>query len=101
MDLFDWVEQAVQRGAGEVLFTSIDNDGTGKGFAVEALAKIVSSVKVPVIASGGAGKPEHFLDAVTKGRAHALLAAGLFHYGKLTIPDLKEYLNDNGVRVRK
>lgn len=100
LDLYEWVESAVRLGAGEILFTSIDNDGTGKGFAVDALAEIVSRVKVPVIASGGAGKPEHFVEAVTKGRAHALLAAGLFHYGKLSIPDLKRYLIDNGLMVR-
>jgi cyclase len=100
LDLYEWVERGVELGAGEILFTSIDNDGTGKGFAVEALSEIVSRVKVPVIASGGAGKPEHFLDAVIKGRAHALLAAGLFHYGKLSIPDLKNYLNINGIVVR-
>ena len=100
LDLFEWVERGVELGAGEILFTSIDNDGTGKGFAVEALSEIVARVNVPVIASGGAGKPEHFRDAVIKGRAHALLAAGLFHYGKLTIPDLKKYLIDNGIIVR-
>lgn len=100
LDLFEWVERGVELGAGEILFTSIDNDGTGKGFAVEALAGVVSRVKVPVIASGGAGRPEHFLEAVTRGRSHALLAAGLFHYGKLSIPDLKKYLIDNGITVR-
>ncbi len=100
LDLYEWVIRAVELGAGEILFTSIDNDGTGKGFANEALAKIVSLVGVPVIASGGAGTPQHFADAVKIGKSSALLAAGLFHYGKLTIPDLKKYLSGNGVRVR-
>lgn len=98
--LFDWVVEAVRLGAGEILFTSIDNDGTGKGFACDALYRIKSLVRVPLIASGGAGKPEHFLEAATTGGATGLLAAGLFHYGKLSIPALKKYLNDNGVRVR-
>ncbi len=98
--LFDWVVEAVRLGAGEILFTSIDNDGTGKGFACDTLSRISSLVRVPLIASGGAGKPEHFLEAATAGGATGLLAAGLFHYGKLSIPALKKYLNDNGVRVR-
>jgi cyclase len=101
LDLYEWVARGVELGAGEILFTSIDNDGTGKGFANEALAKIVSLVGVPVIASGGAGTPKHFADAVNRGRASAVLAAGLFHYGKLTIADLKKYLSDNGVCVRR
>ncbi|MDZ7633166.1 MAG: imidazole glycerol phosphate synthase subunit HisF [Bacteroidales bacterium] len=100
LDLYEWVVKGVDLGAGEILFTSIDNDGTGKGFAVEALAKIASLVTVPVIASGGAGKPQHFADAVTEGKASALLAAGLFHYGHLTIADLKNYLLENGIAVR-
>jgi phosphoribosylformimino-5-aminoimidazole carboxamide ribotide isomerase len=100
LDLFEWVVRGVELGAGEILFTSIDNDGTGKGFAVEALSKVVSLVNVPAIASGGAGKLEHFAEAVTKGRASALLAAGLFHYGHLTIRDLKNYLLEQGIAVR-
>jgi phosphoribosylformimino-5-aminoimidazole carboxamide ribotide isomerase len=100
LDLFEWVVRGVELGAGEILFTSIDNDGTGKGFAVEALSKVVSLVNVPAIASGGAGKLEHFAEAVTKGRASALLAAGLFHYGHLTIRDLKNYLLEQGIEVR-
>ncbi len=100
LDLFEWVVRGVELGAGEILFTSIDNDGTGKGFAVEELAKVVSLVNVPVIASGGAGKLEHFAEAVTDGRASALLAAGLFHYGHLTIRDLKNYLFKQGIEVR-
>jgi phosphoribosylformimino-5-aminoimidazole carboxamide ribotide isomerase len=100
LDLFEWVVKGVELGAGEILFTSIDNDGTGKGFAVEALAKVVSLVNVPVIASGGAGKLEHFAAAVTEGKVSALLAAGLFHYGHLTIRDLKNYLLGKGISVR-
>lgn len=101
LDLFEWVVRGVQLGAGEILFTSIDNDGTGKGFANEALATIAGLVDVPVIASGGAGEPRHFAEAVTEGKASALLAAGLFHYGKLTIPELKEYLDSNNICVRR
>ena len=101
LDLFDWVVKGVGLGAGEILFTSIDNDGTGKGFAIEPLAKISTLVNVPVIASGGAGTMEHFADAVKSGRASAVLAAGLFHYGKMTIPDLKRYLSGNGICVRR
>jgi phosphoribosylformimino-5-aminoimidazole carboxamide ribotide isomerase len=100
LDLFDWVARGVELGAGEILFTSIDNDGTGKGFAVEALSRVVARVNVPVIASGGAGKLEHFAEAVTEGKVSALLAAGLFHYGHLTIADLKNYLKDVGIGVR-
>jgi cyclase len=100
LDLFEWAVKGVELGAGEILFTSIDNDGTGKGFANEALATIASLVDVPVIASGGAGEPRHFAEAVTEGKASALLAAGLFHYGKLTIPELKEYLDSNNICVR-
>ncbi len=100
-ELFSWVREGVDRGAGEILFTSMDHDGTRQGYALEALRRITESVDVPVIASGGAGKPEDFLDAREKGHAAAALAAGLFHYKELSIPELKEYLAAKGVPVRR
>ncbi len=100
IDLFEWVERGVSLGAGEILFTAINNDGTGKGYANDALARIASLVKVPLIASGGAGAPEHFAEAALEGRATGVLAASLFHYGKLRIGDLKEYLHQRGIKVR-
>ncbi len=100
-ELFSWVREAVDRGAGEVLFTSMDHDGTRRGYALEALRTLADSVSVPVIASGGAGKPEHFYDAWATGKASAALAAGLFHYGHLTIPGIKDYLVQRGVPVRQ
>ncbi len=100
IDLFFWIKEAVDRGAGEILFTSMDHDGTRKGFATEALAHIAGIVGVPVIASGGAGEPSHFRDAFITGKAGAALAAGIFHYGETSIPEIKKYLNDNGLAVR-
>jgi cyclase len=100
-ELFDWVREGVERGAGEILFTSMDHDGTRRGYALEALAQIAEIVEVPVIASGGAGRPEDFYDAWKKGKASAALAAGLFHYKELTIKELKEYLDEKGVPVRR
>lgn len=99
-ELFSWVKEARERGAGEILFTSMDHDGTRKGYANEALAEISGMLDIPVIASGGAGKPEDFYDAWKKGKADAALAAGLFHYKELTIRDLKQYLEKKGVPVR-
>ncbi len=100
IELFGWIKEAAGRGAGEILFTSMDHDGTRKGFANEALAEISAMVNIPVIASGGAGGPEHFRDAFTEGMADAALAAGIFHYGEISIAEVKEYLRDQGVRVR-
>jgi cyclase len=100
IELFGWIKEAAGRGAGEILFTSMDHDGTRKGFANEALAEISSMVNIPVIASGGAGELKHFRDAFTEGRADAALAAGIFHYGERSIAQVKEYLRDQGVRVR-
>ena len=100
-ELFTWVKEGVDRGAGEILFTSMDHDGTRQGYALGALAQIAATVDVPVIASGGAGKPEDFYDAWQKGKASAALAAGLFHYKELTIKELKEYLDEKGVPVRR
>ena len=98
--LFSWAKEAQARGAGEILFTSMDHDGTKQGFAVDPLAKLHELLSIPVIASGGAGNPRHFLEAFVLGHADAALAASLFHFGELTIPDLKSYLKSNGVTVR-
>lgn len=99
-ELFTWATEAEQRGAGEILFTSMDNDGMQEGFANAALAQLNECVNIPVIASGGAGKLSDFYDAFTIGKADAALAASLFHFGKLTIPQVKHYLKDNGIEVR-
>jgi cyclase len=98
--LFDWAKEAADRGAGEILFTSMDHDGTKKGFANEALATITGSVPIPVIASGGAGALQHFSDALTIGQADAVLAASVFHYKEIGIHELKEYLKNQGIPVR-
>lgn len=99
-ELFSWAEEAASRGAGEILFTSMDNDGTHKGFANEATAEIGRRLTIPVIASGGAGSPEDFFRAFTLGHADAALAAGVFHYGELTISGVKAYLAGKGIEVR-
>jgi len=101
IDLFEWVAETVDRGAGEVLFTSMDHDGTRKGYANEVLARISRMVDVPLIASGGAGELSHFRDAFLEGKADAALAAGLFHYGELSIAEVKNYLAANGIVVRQ
>ena len=98
--LFEWAKEAVDRGAGEILFTSMDHDGVRTGYANEALAVLSDSLSVPVIASGGAGAPEHFRDAFTIGKADAALAAGVFHFGDIKIPDLKQYLRNEGIVIR-
>ena len=100
LGLFDWEHEVQERGAGEILFTSMDHDGVKQGFANEALAKLADQLSIPVIASGGAGTKEHFLDAFRKGKADAALAASVFHFGEIGIQELKAYLNDNGVNVR-
>lgn len=100
IDALVWAEEGVRRGAGEILLTSMDTDGVGDGFALDVTRRIAGLVPVPVIASGGAGKKEHFRDALTKGGADAALAATLFHFGQLAIPDLKAYLAREGVPVR-
>lgn len=100
LDLFEWAHEAQERGAGEILFTSMDHDGVKTGYANEALAKLADNLSIPVIASGGAGAKEHFLDAFTIGHADAALAASVFHFGEIPIPELKKYLSDNGVNVR-
>lgn len=95
----EWAEQAVRLGAGEILLTSMDHDGTKQGFASDITRTLSTTLPVPVIASGGGGVPEHFLDIFREG-ADAALAASIFHFGEVAIPDLKQYLSDEGVRVR-
>ena len=100
-DAVEWAIEGVKRGAGEILLTSMDTDGVGGGFALDVTRTIADAVPVPVIASGGAGKMEHFRDALTVGHADAALAATLFHFGIMKISDLKEYLAQEGVPVRR
>ena len=100
LELFDWAKEVEQRGAGEILFTSMDNDGTKKGFANEALAKLSSLVNIPIIASGGAGSVQHFIDTFIKGKSDAALAASVFHFGEILIPTLKQELKNNTIEVR-
>lgn len=100
LDAIEWAEKAYKMGAGEILLTSMDCDGTKDGYDIE-LTKIISeTVSIPVIASGGAGNMEHFYEALTEGKADAALAASLFHYKELEINDLKHYLHDKGVSIR-
>ena len=98
--LFDWAKEVASRGAGEILFTSMNHDGTKAGFACGALAKLAESVPIPIIASGGAGNMEHFAEVFTAGKADAGLAASIFHFGEVPIMDLKKYLHQNNIPVR-
>lgn len=98
--LFDWAAEGVARGAGEILFTSMNADGTKAGFANKALARLSEVVNVPIIASGGAGEILHFTEAFNKGKADAALAASVFHFGEIEIADLKNVLNENKIPVR-
>lgn len=100
MELFAWAKEVAERGAGELLFTSMDNDGTKNGFANEALAHISDMVQIPIIASGGAGTMEHFKDTFVNGKADAALAASVFHFNEIGIPDLKKYLKTEGIPMR-
>jgi len=100
IDLFDWVKEVEMRGAGEILFTSMDHDGTKNGFANEALAKISNSINIPIIASGGAGEIQHFIDTFTEGKADAALAASVFHFGEISIPALKNQLIKEKIAIR-
>ncbi len=100
IDAVEWAKKAESLGAGEILLTSMDCDGTKNGYDIELTQKISESVSIPVIASGGAGKLEHFKDAVTQGKADAVLAASLFHFKELEICQVKEYLQKEGVSVR-
>ena len=98
--LFEWAYEANQRGAGEILFTSMNHDGVKTGFANEALSRLSQELTIPVIASGGAGSMEHFRDAFILGQADAALAASVFHFAEISIPDLKRYLSQQGINVR-
>ena len=98
--LFEWTKEVNDRGAGEILFTSMDHDGVKTGYANEALAELSQSLSIPVIASGGAGAKEHFRDAFVIGKADAALAASVFHFGEIPIPELKAYLRNEGINVR-
>ena len=100
LELFDWAKEVERRGAGEILFTSMDNDGTKSGFANEALAKLTALVNIPIIASGGAGTVQHFIDTFIKGESDAALAASVFHFGEIKIIDLKKELRNNTIEVR-
>ncbi len=100
LDLFEWAKEVEQRGAGEILFTSMDNDGTKDGFANEALAKLSTSLNIPIIASGGAGNEQHFIDAFKYGKADAALAASVFHFKEIGIQELKTTLDKHGIPVR-
>lgn len=100
LDLFVWAKEVAHRGAGEILFTSMENDGTKDGFANEALAQLSSDLNIPIIASGGAGSVQHFADAFTLGNADAALAASVFHFNEIEIPSLKKELIAQGIAMR-
>ena len=100
LNLFDWAKEVEKRGAGEILFTSMNNDGTKAGFANEALAKLSSELNIPIIASGGAGTVQHFIDTFTIGKSDAALAASVFHFGEIPILELKKELKKNNILVR-
>ncbi|MBN1416571.1 MAG: imidazole glycerol phosphate synthase subunit HisF [Bacteroidales bacterium] len=99
-ELFLWAKEAEDRGAGEILFTSMNHDGTKNGFACDATYRLSEELHIPVIASGGAGNMDHFVDVFTRGKADAGLAASIFHFGEITVPQLKAYLNKYGIPVR-
>lgn len=98
--LFHWAKEAEERGAGEILFTSMTHDGVKTGYPNEALATLADALHIPIIASGGAGTKEHFKDTFTQGKADAALAATVFHFGEINIPELKQYLSNEGIHVR-
>lgn len=98
--LLEWAHEAQERGAGEILFTSMDHDGVKSGFACEALAELSARLTIPVIASGGAGRMSHFVDVFKEGHADAALAASIFHFGEINLRDLKRYLSLNDIPVR-
>jgi len=100
MDLFDWAKEVEQRGAGEILFTSMNNDGTKNGFANDALAQLTNLVNIPIIASGGAGNTQHFIDCFKESNADATLAASVFHFKEIEINQLKNELRKNNISVR-
>ena len=98
--LFEWAHEAQERGAGEILFTSMNHDGVKNGYANEALCRLADELSIPIIASGGAGCMEHFRDVFIEGHADAALAASVFHFGEIPLPALKQYLNNQGINVR-
>ena len=98
--LFEWAHEVQEHGAGEILFTSMNHDGVKNGYANEALAQLADNLDIPIIASGGAGKKEHFRDVFQQGHADAALAASVFHFGEIPIPELKQYLTQEGINVR-
>ena len=98
--LIEWAHEVQERGAGEILFTSMNHDGVKNGYANETLALLADNLNIPVIASGGAGKKEHFRDVFQQGHADAALAASVFHFGEIPIPELKQYLANEGINVR-
>jgi cyclase len=100
LDLFEWAKEVENRGAGEILFTSMNHDGTKDGFANEALARLSRELNIPIIASGGAGNVQHFIDTFKLGKSDAALAASVFHFGEIEIKDLKEELRINNILVR-
>ncbi len=100
IDAVDWARRCADLGAGEILLTSMDRDGTKDGYDIPLTRAVTDAVNIPVIASGGAGRLEHFLEVIEEANADAVLAASLFHYGELTIRQVKEYLNANGIEVR-
>lgn len=101
LNLFEWAKEAERRGAGEILFTSMDHDGTKNGFANEALKQLSTDLKIPIIASGGAGSMAHFSETFQEGDADAALAASIFHFKEIGIPELKNFLSNEGICVRK
>ncbi len=100
LNLFEWAKEVEERGAGEILFTSMDHDGTKDGFANKALARLSEELNIPIIASGGAGNMQHFVDTFKEGKADAALAASVFHFKEIEIKDLKEELRSNNIPVR-
>lgn len=98
--LFTWAKEGQERGAGEILFTSMDHDGTKEGFAIDPLSKLHELLKIPIIASGGAGNMGHFVDAFILGKVDAALAASIFHFGEIKIPDLKSFLKQRNIAIR-
>jgi cyclase len=98
--LFEWAREAQERGAGEILFTSMNHDGVKEGYANDALRRLADSLSIPIIASGGAGRKEHFLDTFRDGHSDAALAASVFHFGEISIKELKQYLKSEGINVR-
>ena len=99
-ELFSWAREVQERGAGEILFTSMNHDGTKRGFACEALNELSRQLSIPVIASGGAGAKEHFVEVFQEGMADAALAASIFHYNEIPVPELKDYLKLNNITIR-